>query len=215
MSSCPSTTFTCRRWIVFAFASAPIVKPSRRNLLMKKVSRERWVDIPGYAGAYQVSDLGRVRSLDRVCPREYKGDVCRKGVVMRPQPQNGYLRIGLTQGNHQKWFLVHVLVWTAFCGPLLKGEEVNHVDGLKSNCCLTNLEKTTRKGNMEHAARTGLLRPVRGIRHHSAKLSEAQVREIRARYVPRKVTCSMLAREYKVDTTLIAMIVNRQIWKHI
>ena len=63
---------------------------------MKKYEIEKWVSIKGYEKFYEVSNLGRVRSLDRLW-KNWRGDICVKpGKVLKPQPNsNGYLRVGL------------------------------------------------------------------------------------------------------------------------
>ena len=99
-----------------------------------ELKNEQWRDIDGYDGAYQVSDLGRVRSLKFGKVR-----------VLRSQKhRQGYLTVGLSKDGKTKWFLVHRLVSQAF----IKNDDdtkiyVNHIDECKQNNRLCNLEWCT------------------------------------------------------------------------
>jgi len=86
--------------------------------------KENWKDVPGYEGYYQVSDLGRVRSLDRcVGNRTYEGKN-----LTPVNTSKGYFRIKL--GRKGSSFLIHRLVMLAF-KPINHYKEVNHINGIK------------------------------------------------------------------------------------
>jgi hypothetical protein len=122
---------------------------------------EHWKDIPGYEGRYQVSDLGRVRSVDRLVefPRYLRDGAWRsaslrkrKGVLLRPGPmRSGHLTVALGRGNSRQ---VHQLVLLAFVGPCPEGHEVLHLDHDPKNNRLDNLKYGTRSENikMDYAA---------------------------------------------------------------
>ena len=98
---------------------------------------EEWRDVVGYEGKYQVSNLGRVKSLGR-------------NIVMSQVLVCKYLRVGLRDGSKQKMFCVHRLVAFAFpeiCGEWFKGAEIDHLDGDRNNNIATNLKWVTRVGN--------------------------------------------------------------------
>ena len=123
--------------------------------------QEQWKDIEGFEGRYQVSDLGRVCSLPR--PQRYllrngKGAFrnCR-GRALAVHPNNGgYLMVKLYRDNTLSTFTVHRLVALAF-KPNPDGlPEVNHIDGVKANCCASNLEWQTSSGNKIHAVNIGV-----------------------------------------------------------
>jgi len=128
---------------------------------------ERWIPIVGYEGRYEVSNLGRVRTL--LYPNR---SVRTTPLVMRSErTRTGYLRVQLG-GRHAS---VHRLVATAFVTPAVPGLNVcNHIDGLKSNNIATNLEWTTAQGNSKHAVKTGLY-PL-GDRHGSRRKPESRPR---------------------------------------
>lgn len=119
---------------------------------------EKWHDIIGYEGSYQVSNLGRVRSLDRFVPRTLKsGKACTarvSGRILSPGDNGaGYLLVQLrNEALGAKTYLVHRLVAVAFIGPCpFADAEVNHLDGVKANNEVWNLEWVSRQGNQIHA----------------------------------------------------------------
>ncbi len=119
------------------------------------MSVEQWRDIPGYEGRYQVSDQGRVRSIDREvravskAGREYLRPI--RGVLLRPGFSRGYKIVNLSPDGT---VAVHLLVAKVFIPKT--GPEVNHKDGVKTNCQADNLEWTTKRGNQLHAVTAGL-----------------------------------------------------------
>lgn len=103
---------------------------------------EIWKDVQGYEGLYQVSNLGRVRSLDRYVSHASLGRKFCKGCIMAThQTNSGYLAVNLCKGNRYKTFCIHRLVADAFI-PVESNEDVqvNHKDENKHNNCADNLE---------------------------------------------------------------------------
>lgn len=164
-------------------------------------TRETWKPIAGHEGAYEVSDQGRVRSLDRhvICGQNGATRLVR-GRVMRPSVKGpgGYLVLNIGRGN-----LRHVahLVAEAFIGPRPAGMDVCHLDCDPTNNAASNLRYDTRTGNMADTVTAG--RSSRGVERPAHRLTEDQVREIRAKYVPRQYTAQMLASEYGVPRSTI------------
>jgi hypothetical protein len=114
---------------------------------------ENWKDIPGYEGRYQVSDQGRVRSLDALvlCSGPVKGAYYsrKKGRVLRPgRMPLGHLSVALGKGNSQ---CVHKLVLISFIGAALEGYECLHRNGVPDDNRLDNLHWGTRSENMKDA----------------------------------------------------------------
>lgn len=115
------------------------------DLNMEDIEGEVWKSIVGFEGLYEVSDLGRVKSLERPtnqfsCP------------FIRKQQLNkfGYLTVGLTKNNKPKTFTVHRLVAMAFILNPDNKEQINHKDGNKKNNRLSNLEWCNAQENQSH-----------------------------------------------------------------
>lgn len=129
----------------------------------EELASEEWRPVVGWEGRYEVSNLGRVKSLfARGKPNG--GELILKARVTR---KRDYLHVHLGHGAGST-IQVHTIVATAFVGPRPTPKaEVNHKDGVKINCRSGNLEWTTRSGNTIHAYRLGLIRVATGDRHGS------------------------------------------------
>ena len=134
-----------------------------------------WADIRGYEGRYQVSTLGRVKSLPRI--RKGKGNgtvpVLECMMKLRVRPDNGrqrpYVDVYLRDGGHRdtggKQKLVHRLVADAFIKPLEQGEQVDHINGVHSDNRVENLRvmKTIEHARLHPVVTNPLLHnPVNG-----------------------------------------------------
>ena len=118
---------------------------------------EIWKDITGYDGAYQVSNLGRVRSRDRIIKREYHNNCIRKGKILKPQiDKDGYLRINIYKNKKIKMGLIHRFVAQEFIPNPDNLPQVNHKNLNKQDNRIENLEWISLKDNIKHAANFGL-----------------------------------------------------------
>lgn len=106
---------------------------------------ERWLPVPGYEGVYEVSDQGRVRSLDRITTHGRR----RKGMVLIPSATDkGYLHVGLHLGGSHDRYFIHRLVLRAFEGEAPAGHEARHLNGVPPDNALSNLAWGTHLENM-------------------------------------------------------------------
>lgn len=110
---------------------------------------EIWVDIKGYEGLYQVSNLGRVKSLERIDSLGHK----RKEKIFKPQKNKGYLRVSLWKDGKGKKYSIHRLVAIAFIPNPDNLPEVNHKDENKFNNNVDNLEWCTVAYNNTYGTR--------------------------------------------------------------
>lgn len=124
--------------------------------------KEIWKDIEGFEGYYQVSNLGRVRSVDRVvtqfngwanAKRPTKGRI--RTITKQTQ---GYSQVGLCKNGVQKSYRLNRLVAKAFVPNPDNKLYVNHIDGNKDNNRADNLEWVTNSENIMHAYKNGLLK---------------------------------------------------------
>lgn len=121
---------------------------------------EIWKDIYGYEGLYQISNLGRVKSLSRLVKNgknHYKFATEKIRKVAINKKRNGYCEISLYKNNKEKRFKIHRLVAQAFIQNIFNKPEVNHIDGNKQNNKAENLEWVTSKENKKHAWENNLM----------------------------------------------------------
>lgn len=114
---------------------------------------EQWVDIPGYEGFYQVSNLGRIKTVERYNPKRKR---IIKECVRTPVAVHGYLYCELWKNGQHKRYAVHRIVATAFIPNPGGKPQVNHLDGDKTNNSVGNLEWCTASENEYHAYETEL-----------------------------------------------------------
>lgn len=109
---------------------------------------EKWMDIKGYEGRYQISNLGRVKSLpidEKFCKRNEE-------VILKPFVcGSGYYEVILRQNGKRKPKLIHRLVAETFIPNPHGKKEVNHKDGNKYNNEMSNLEWVTSSENQLHS----------------------------------------------------------------
>jgi len=175
---------------------------------------ERWLPVAGYEGYYEVSDRGRVRSLDRLVidsrgwRKRWHGRILRPG--LNP---NSYFVVALCRDGRSKSYLVNRLVLEAFDKPCPEGQESRHGPGGKQdNRWPENLCWGTKAENEADKLRDGT--DQHGERGPGAKLTWAEVMDIRQRYAAGGVFQRELASEYRVTRQTIGDVVNRT-WREV
>lgn len=172
---------------------------------------ENWRPVVGREGEYEVSDFGRVRSLDRIV--ECWDGVQKRwpGRVLRVSPAgNGYLQVQL--GAKGRKLKVYHLVLEAFVGPRSTGAECAHLDGNRSNNALRNLMWATKAQNQQHKVGHGTLRF--GVRHPNRKLNDDLVRQIR-RLAADGMNCGQIGRELGLPHSTVYKVMKGITWAHV
>lgn len=122
-----------------------------------------WAPIENYENMYEVSDDGKVRSLDRIITKTFDDGSEKtypiKGRTLKHFFSRKYPCVKLCKQNTEKTISVHRLVAAAFVPNPDNKPEVNHIDGCTTNNSAENLEWVTRQENMKHAAETSLMPP--------------------------------------------------------
>lgn len=137
--------------------------------------KEDWKPVKGYEGLYEVSNLGRVRSLDRIIHTNNRFNKMIKNVkgrIIKPSlnSKTGYLQIILHKSKKNKLFLVHRLVAESFIPNPKNKPQVNHINGIKTENFVNNLEWCTGSENVKHSFKIGLshsnFKTQSGEKHH-------------------------------------------------
>lgn len=170
---------------------------------------EEWRAIPGYEGLYEVSSLGRVRSLDRITRKARKV----RGVILKSytSKRSGYQYITFYAKDKWKGFRVHSLVLLAFVGPRPEGKQSRHLNGVRTDNRLCNLAYGTPSENHADKRVHGTL--LAGDTHPRSRLTEVAVRDIRLRR--NAASQAQLANEYGVKRQTISNVLRGRTWAHV
>lgn len=170
-------------------------------------------DVPGFPG-YRVGDDGSVWSI---CGQGSVGAgrrLRKTWKILRASADSGcHLRVTLYRRSAKTQLYVHRLVLVAFVGPCLSGQEACHNNGIPFDNRLENLRWDSHSENQKDTVRHGV-RAI-GSAHRSAKLTEAQVVEIREKYAAGGASHRQLAAEYGVAKMQISYITRHVTWKHV
>ena len=171
---------------------------------------ENWKTVEDFPD-YAVSDLGRVKRLTtRTCAKA--GAILKACGRSKKRP---YLSVDLCRDGKRRTVFVHRLVALAFLPPPpFDGAEVNHCDGDKRNPALSNLEWETSSGNQIHAYATGLATAV-GEANGQAKLTEADVLDIRSASTGSRGEAVAFAVAYGVSGATVRDALSRRTWAHL
>lgn len=158
---------------------------------------------------YEVSDCGHVR-------RTVDSRRAPAGSVLKPRKdRGGYISYVLSTPSGKRSMLAHRLVAKAFLGdPPESKSDINHMDGVKSNNQVGNLEWCDRSHNVRHAISTGLKQPLRGESNPSSIVDESVVREIRRRFDSGESVMDIQA-DYPVTYAAVWRIARRLNWRHV
>jgi hypothetical protein len=166
-------------------------------------NEEVWKDVIGFEGKYWVSNLGRVKS---------------KFKILKPLRAYGkdYLAVGLScwgnkiNGRSAVFRRIHRIVAEAFIPKVVNKKEVNHIDGIKQNNRVDNLEWVTSSENRIHAYKNKLIKP------RSTMFTDDQVREIRKSFESdSKANYRAYAEKYKVSPTAMRNIIIKKCYKYL
>ena len=165
---------------------------------------------------YEVSNFGRVKSLSKKvkCRNGYR--ITNERIMKLKKAKNGYLSVQFGKGG--KFNLVHRLVSKTFIKNDKNKPQVNHIDGVKDNNRVDNLEWVTQSENQIHAYKNGLQKISKhkracGEKVASSKLKEEDIIKIRKAY--NGINAIALGKKYGVSQTSILNIKNFKTWKNV
>lgn len=161
---------------------------------------EVWRIIDGFADLYKVSNFGRVKSFNRGKPKILKERIS----------PNGYRFVALQVGGKKILKSIHRLVAEAFIPNPENKPQVNHINGVKNDNRVENLEWCTRSENIRHAVATGL--KASGEDNYNAKITNEQARIIREN--PNNLSIAQLAEEFNVSCNFIGAVQRGKTYRH-
>jgi hypothetical protein len=178
---------------------------------------EIWKDIKGFEGYYQVSNHGKIKSLSRSI-------INSKGIakklsekILKPRPnKDGYVRVCLYSPSSNVDRLIHLIVAEHFIPKVDGKHQINHINGVKHDNHVSNLEWCTPSENIRHSF-DELKREVffaKGSEHPNSKLNEEKVYAIR-KALQEGVSFRKLAKKYGVNRGSIGRIKHGLTWKHV
>lgn len=178
---------------------------------------EIWKSISGYEGLYEVSNLGNVRSVDRVVQSRW-GDCKMKGRILKPGiTKQGYFVVVLCKDGVMKTFKKSRLVAIAFIPNPENKREVNHVKGIKTDDRVTELEWSSPSENVIHARDKLHMSNFFSKRNVPSNqiLTDAKAAEIRYRFANENITQVQLGKEYGVTNAAISMVIRKKNFAHV
>lgn len=170
---------------------------------------EEFIDIKDYEGLYSINTAGLVRSKRR------QGTNRQSPYLKHTISQYGYPLVTLCKDAKSRPYLLHRLVASAFIPNPENKPEVNHINGIKLDFSLDNLEWVTGQENKNHAVRNKLNGWAFGERSAKAKLTEKLVLEIRAKYRTGDYSTRQLAKEYGLHHSAMYNAIKGISWSHI
>lgn len=188
-------------------------------MILNLEEKEIWVPIIGHECFYEISNTLKVKSLEQKgLGKDGRRLNHRKEKILKPYISKGvnrYYNVKLRKekGQKEKTYMLHRLIALHFIPNPLNLPVVNHINGIKTDNRLENLEWCTRSENAKHSIRIGLQIPFKGEENGCSKLTEEQVLEIRS--IGKTKTLKNIASMYGVSYTTIWNVIKRKKWSHI
>lgn len=176
------------------------------------MQKQKWKDIKGYEGHYQVSTNGLVRSVKRTITGRDGRLIRLKGGILKESKARMYDQVNLSKNKTVKTFMVHRLVALTFIKTEKGKIYVNHKNGNKKDNRLQNLELVTARENVQHAIKSGL-RLRCPASPHNAVFTSRDVLKIRSEYTGKWGQQTSMAKKYGVEKKTIWNILNHKTWK--
>lgn len=179
-----------------------------------ELTNEIWKPIIGYEGLYEVSSLARIRTVERIFIKiNGQKIVIKERILKQGLNTAGYLSVGIYRNTKSTSTRVHRIFATAFIPNPQSKPNINHINGVKTDNRIENLEWCTQKENIQHAFRTGLVNNT-GINNGQCLLNEKKVLAIK-KLLLSGITQKEIAGKYSVTRSCILKIHRKESWKHI
>ena len=178
---------------------------------------EIWKNIPRFGGRYEASNLGRIRTVKHKILRTNGKYYTAEPTILKPSiNHSGYLRFAVKYNNKLSSFYVARIIAETFLENHENKLEVNHINGIKTDNRVSNLEWCSRSENCKHSFDTGLQKAKRGELNGNSKLTRDQVNYIREqkRIGGRFWGRERIAKELGISSAHVKDIANNpELWK--
>lgn len=179
------------------------------------IDGEVWVDVDGWNGYYKVSNMGRVFTVSRYVNHAKYGVYWRKGRLLSQKNKRGYKEVRLQLDKYSKHVHVHRLVLIHFVGePPIGKDSINHINGIKDDNRVENLEWCSVKENIHHARE--FLNAYHGEANGMAIANEEVVADIRSGYKRKKHGYLIqMSEKHGLSVRQVGKICRGEAWSHI
>lgn len=173
-------------------------------VILNTSKMEVWASVVGFENQYEVSSLGNIRSIDRYVKHHIEGvNRMYKGTNKKTRLNSkGYVRCNLKNDGKRYDFTVHRLVAEAFIPNPENKPQINHINGIKTDNRIENLEWCTQSENNIHATKNRLVK---------TKLTDKEAMDI----YNSELSLRKLAKMYNVCSSIIWRIKNQKAYKHL
>lgn len=183
------------------------------DLSLSDLPNENWLDIKNYEGYYRVSNLGRIKTVERKILSSGRGKKFVPSKIRKQKNHDGYRLISLCKDGIVGDFLVHRVVASAFIPNPNNLPAVNHKNFIRHDNSVNNLEWISTKDNNKHSFIHGKYKAVTGINNFNSKLNEELVFNIRVQYLSIGKTVYEMARDLNVCPVTINNVIRNKIWR--
>lgn len=181
------------------------------NLSLKNIRGERWLPIKGFESRYKISNMGRVKSLEREVNRKCDSVFMQKEIIKRQGfNKHGYLYVHLWVVKKGKYKTMQRLVGEHFLENHNNFRQINHRWGIKTDNRALALEWSTPSNNLKHAYKYGLMCQ-KGENHATLKLNNKKVMEI----FNSPLETKKLEKKYSISSTMVRNIKSGRSWSHL
>lgn len=174
---------------------------------------EQWFPISFIDEPYEISDLLRIKKLPRITRNKQSSFMTKERIISPWIAKTNYYSIKIKTNGKNKSFLLHRIIALCFIPNKENKPYINHINGIKTDNRIENLEWCTASENVKHALKNGLLISFKGENHSCSKLTEKQVLEIRK--LKGTMTQNKIGELFGVKYQIIGSILRNENWKHI
>jgi hypothetical protein len=176
---------------------------------------EVWKDVLGLENFYQVSNMGKVKTMPREVIRGRGGVYKTPERLLNPSINSDGYYTGIFRVNKKACnYKVHTLVALAFIGQIPKGMEVNHKNGIKTDNRVENLEIITKSQNIKHAFNIGLNKPNKGEKNGNSKYTKEDAIKVK-KLIKNGLTETQIVNEINCSIHFVRDIRRNRTWAHV